>query len=85
MIESVKKKFENRFLRGIAASPGIVIGRAYVFQDILLLAEKLWDLRFGAAHGPSPNRPWGGILSKRPTAESRSRRRRVGKSRNIQL
>ena len=40
MIESMKKEFENRFLRGIAASPGIVIGKAYVFQDILLLVEQ---------------------------------------------
>ena len=85
MIESMKEEIDKRFLKGIAASPGIVIGKTYVFQDILLLVEKLWDLRFGAAHGTSPNRPWGGILSKRPTAESRGRRRRVGKSRNIQL
>jgi hypothetical protein len=28
MIESMQKEFENRFLRGIAASPGIVIGKS---------------------------------------------------------
>jgi phosphotransferase system enzyme I (PtsI) len=28
------------FLKGIAASPGIVIGKAYVFQDILLMIER---------------------------------------------
>jgi phosphotransferase system enzyme I (PtsI) len=28
------------FLKGIAASPGIVIGKAYVFQDILLMVER---------------------------------------------
>ncbi len=28
------------FLKGIAASPGIVIGKAYVLQDILLMAER---------------------------------------------
>ena len=37
MIESMQKEIDKRFLKGIAASPGIVIGKAYVFQDILLL------------------------------------------------
>jgi hypothetical protein len=32
MIDSMQKEFENRFRRGIAASPGIVIGKAYVFE-----------------------------------------------------
>ena len=40
MIESMRKKFGKRFLKGIAASPGIVIGKAHVFQDILLLVER---------------------------------------------
>jgi len=40
MIESMQEEIDKRFLRGIAASPGIVIGKAYVFQDILLLVEK---------------------------------------------
>jgi phosphotransferase system enzyme I (PtsI) len=40
MIESMRKEFDKRFLKGIAASPGIVIGKAHVFQDILLLIEK---------------------------------------------
>jgi phosphotransferase system enzyme I (PtsI) len=39
MIESMRLEIEKRFLRGIAASPGIVIARAYVFQDILLLVQ----------------------------------------------
>jgi phosphotransferase system enzyme I (PtsI) len=40
MIESMRKEFNKRFLKGIAASPGIVIGKAHVFQDILLLVER---------------------------------------------
>jgi phosphoenolpyruvate-protein phosphotransferase (PTS system enzyme I) len=40
MIESMQKEIDKRFLKGIAASPGIVIGKAYVFQDILLLVER---------------------------------------------
>ena len=28
------------FLKGIAASPGIIIGKAYVLQDILLMIER---------------------------------------------
>ena len=32
MIESLKKEIDKRFLKGIAASPGIVIGKAYVFH-----------------------------------------------------
>ena len=40
MIESMRKEFGKRFLKGIAASPGIVIGKAHVFQDILLLVER---------------------------------------------
>jgi phosphotransferase system enzyme I (PtsI) len=34
------KEISKRFLKGIPASPGIIIGRAYVFQDILLHVEK---------------------------------------------
>jgi phosphoenolpyruvate-protein kinase (PTS system EI component) len=40
MIESMQEKIDKRFLRGIAASPGIVIAKAYVFQDILLCVER---------------------------------------------
>ena len=40
MIESMRKEFDKCFLKGIAASPGIVIGKAHVFQDILLLVER---------------------------------------------
>ena len=40
MIESMRKEISKRFLKGVAASPGIVIGKAYVFQDILLLEER---------------------------------------------
>ncbi len=40
MIESMQKEIEKRFMRGIAASPGIVIGKACVFQDILLRVER---------------------------------------------
>jgi phosphoenolpyruvate synthase/pyruvate phosphate dikinase len=40
MIESMQKEIDKRFLKGIAASPGIVIGKAYVFQDILLRVER---------------------------------------------
>jgi len=39
MTESIKKAIDKRFLRGIAASPGIVTGKACVFRDILLLVE----------------------------------------------
>ena len=39
-IESMQKEIDKRFTKGIAASPGIVIGKAYVFQDILLLVER---------------------------------------------
>jgi phosphoenolpyruvate-protein phosphotransferase (PTS system enzyme I) len=34
------KEISKWFLRGIAASPGIVIGKAYVLQDILLRVER---------------------------------------------
>lgn len=44
----MKKEIDKRFLKGIAASPGIVIGKAYVFQDILLLVERR-DLEEGRA------------------------------------
>jgi phosphoenolpyruvate synthase/pyruvate phosphate dikinase len=40
MIESMQKEIGKRFLKGIAASRGIVIGKAYVFQDILLRVER---------------------------------------------
>jgi phosphotransferase system enzyme I (PtsI) len=40
MIGSMKQEMDKRFLRGIAASPGIVIARAHVFQDILLLVQR---------------------------------------------
>jgi phosphoenolpyruvate-protein phosphotransferase (PTS system enzyme I) len=36
----MEKEIAKRFLKGIPASPGIVIGKACVFQDILLLVEK---------------------------------------------
>jgi phosphoenolpyruvate-protein kinase (PTS system EI component) len=48
MIESMQKEIDKRFSRGIAASPGIVIGKAYVFQDILLLVKRR-DLEEGRA------------------------------------
>jgi len=34
------KEISKWFLKGIAASPGIVIGKAYVLQDILLMVER---------------------------------------------
>jgi phosphotransferase system enzyme I (PtsI) len=34
------EKISKWFLKGIAASPGIVIGKAYVLQDILLMVER---------------------------------------------
>ncbi len=40
MIESMKKEIGKRFLKGTSASPGIVIGKAHVFQDILLRVER---------------------------------------------
>jgi phosphotransferase system enzyme I (PtsI) len=40
MIEPMQKEIGKRFLKGIAASPGIVIGKACVFQDILPLVER---------------------------------------------
>jgi phosphotransferase system enzyme I (PtsI) len=40
MIASMKQEIDKRFLKGIAASPGIVIARAYIFQDILLLVQR---------------------------------------------
>ena len=36
----MEKEIAKRFIKGISASPGIVIGRACVFQDILLHVEK---------------------------------------------
>ncbi len=36
----MKEEISKWFLRGIAASPGIVIGKAYVLQDILLMVER---------------------------------------------
>jgi phosphotransferase system enzyme I (PtsI) len=36
----MEKEIAKRFLKGIPASPGIVIGRACVFQDILYLVER---------------------------------------------
>ncbi len=36
----MKKEIQRRLLKGIPASPGIIIGRAYVFQDILLRVER---------------------------------------------
>jgi phosphoenolpyruvate synthase/pyruvate phosphate dikinase len=35
VIESMQKEIDKSLLKGIAASPGIVIGKAYVFHDIL--------------------------------------------------
>ena len=40
MIESMQREIDKRFLIGIHASPGIVIGRAYIFQDILHLVQR---------------------------------------------
>jgi len=36
----MEKEIAKRFLKGIPASPGIVIGRACVFQDIFFLVER---------------------------------------------
>ena len=36
----MEKEIAKRFMKGISASPGIVIGKACVFQDILLRVEK---------------------------------------------
>jgi len=36
----MEKEISRRFLKGIPASPGIVMGRACVFQDILYLVER---------------------------------------------
>ena len=36
----MEKEIAKRFIKGISASPGIVIGRACVFQDILFLVER---------------------------------------------
>ena len=36
----MEKEIAKRFIKGISASPGIVIGKACVFQDILLHVEK---------------------------------------------
>jgi Cu/Ag efflux pump CusA len=35
-----QKEIDKHFLKGIAASAGIVIGKTYVFQDIFLLVER---------------------------------------------
>ena len=57
MIESMKKKIDRRFLKGIAASPGIVIGKAHVDhtrvrvpivhfcpidKEVGLMGDKVW-------------------------------------------
>ena len=36
----MEKEIAKRFLKGMPASPGIVIGKACVFQDILYLVER---------------------------------------------
>jgi len=36
----MEKEIAKRFLKGIPASPGIVIGKAFVFQDILYFVER---------------------------------------------
>ena len=36
----MEKEISRRFLKGIPASPGIVMGRACIFQDILYLVER---------------------------------------------
>ena len=36
----MEKEIAKRFLKGIPASPGIIIGNACVFQDILHLVER---------------------------------------------
>ena len=40
MTESMQKEIDRHFLKGIAASAGIVIGEAHVLQDILFLLER---------------------------------------------
>lgn len=40
MTESMQKEIDRHFLKGIAASAGIVIGKAYVLQDIFFLLER---------------------------------------------
>ncbi|OPY71618.1 MAG: hypothetical protein A4E63_01465 [Syntrophorhabdus sp. PtaU1.Bin050] len=32
------KEIDKHFLKRVAASPGIVIGKAYVFEDVLLIS-----------------------------------------------
>ena len=39
-MEPMQKEIDRRFLKGIAASLGIVIGKAYIFQDMLLLVKR---------------------------------------------
>ncbi len=36
----MEKEIAKRFIKGISASPGIVIGKARVFQDIFLRVER---------------------------------------------
>ncbi len=36
----MREEISKWFLKGIAASPGIVIGKAYVLQDVLLMVER---------------------------------------------
>ena len=36
----MEKEIAKRFIKGIPASPGIVIGKACVFKDILYLVER---------------------------------------------
>ncbi len=40
MAEPMLKEIDKRFLKGIPASPGIVIGKAHIFHDILMLVER---------------------------------------------
>jgi hypothetical protein len=40
MFEPMHKEIGKRFLKGIAASPGNAIGKAHIFQDILLMVDR---------------------------------------------
>jgi phosphotransferase system enzyme I (PtsI) len=46
----MEKEIAKRFIKGISASPGIVIGKACVFQDILYLVERR-NIEKGHAEG----------------------------------
>jgi phosphoenolpyruvate-protein kinase (PTS system EI component) len=46
----MEKEIAKRFIKGISASPGIVIGKACVFRDILYLVERR-NIEKGHAEG----------------------------------